>query len=233
MARRPRLRPVGTALHIVQRGNNRATCFFQRSDYARYVEWLAEFSSAERCSVHAFCLMTNHVHLLATASSPDGASRTMKRLSQQYTQYVNRVHSRTGTLWEGRFRSCPVDDDGYALACYRYIELNPVRAGIVAAPDEYRWSSHRANALGHELALLVPHAAYAALGASPQSREASYRRLFAEDLEQRTLEQIREATAGNYALGGGPFQQRMQAALGARVIKATAGRPARRREIVV
>src|SRR5258708_29444793 len=148
MSRRLRLTLAGVAVHLIQRGNNRGACFFADEDYARYLGYVAEFAPQFGCAVHAFVLMTNHVHLLLTPQQTDGASRLMQRLGQHYVQYVNRTYRRSGTLWEGRFRSCLAQSEDYVLACYSYIELNPVRAGMVRHPVDYRWSSYRVHGQG-------------------------------------------------------------------------------------
>ena len=146
MPGRPRIVLPGTPLHLIQRGNNRQACFYTEEDYLLYLDWLKEFAEKCECSVHAYVLMTNHVHLSITPYNKDSAGVMMKRLGQRYLQYINRTYRRSGTLWEGRFRSCFTQEENYILACYRYIELNPVRASIVEHPAEYRWSSFRANA---------------------------------------------------------------------------------------
>ncbi|PTR10619.1 REP element-mobilizing transposase RayT [Nitrosospira sp. Nsp5] len=156
MPRRARLVLPNIPLHIIQRGNNRQACFFADEDYSVYLDWLAEHASKTGCQVHAYVLMTNHVHLLISADGVEAPGLLMKVLGQCYVQYVNRTYQRSGTLWEGRFRSCLIQDEIYLLACQRYIELNPVRAGMVAHPTEYRWSSYRANAQG-EVDALVNH----------------------------------------------------------------------------
>lgn len=148
MPRRARLLLPGVPLHIIQRGNNRQACFFGDDDYGFYLDWLTEHARKTGCKVHAYVLMTNHVHLLLSSSKPEGAGALMKALGQRYVQYVNRTYHRSGTLWEGRFRSCLVQEEAYLLACQCYIELNPVRAGMVRRPGDYRWSSYRANGLG-------------------------------------------------------------------------------------
>lgn len=145
MPRQPRLILPEVAVHIIQRGNNRGACFHADSDYLVYLLHLRELSSKFDCSVHAYCLMPNHVHLLLTPGSPDSCTGLMRDLGQRYVQYFNRRHRRSGTLWEGRFRSCVAESARYVLACYRYIELNPVRAGLVSDPRAYPWSSFRAN----------------------------------------------------------------------------------------
>ena len=150
-------------VHIVQRGHDKQRCFFDETDYRAYLDYLREFALKASCSVHAYCLMTNHVHLLVTPHSTNSCAKLMKNVGQHHVQRINSRRGRKGTLWEGRFYSCPVMTEAYALACYRYIELNPVRAGMVTHPSEYRWSSYGANAIGQRNEFLVPHAAYCAL----------------------------------------------------------------------
>jgi len=142
MPRRARLVAPGIPLHIIQRGNNRQACFFHDDDYSLYLDWLLDYSELAGCTMHAYVLMTNHVHLLLTPGTKESAGLLMKRLGQRYVQYVNRTYRRSGTLWEGRFRSCIAQEDIYLLICQRYIELNPVRAGMVRYPADYRWSSY-------------------------------------------------------------------------------------------
>jgi putative transposase len=145
MPRQSRLIVPQVAVHIIQRGNNRNACFRGESDYLVYLLHLRDLSATLDCSVHAYCLMTNHVHLLVTPASREACISLMRNLGQRYVQYFNRRHLRTGTPWEGRFRSCVAESARYVLACYRYIELNPVRAGIVSRPTDYAWSSHAVN----------------------------------------------------------------------------------------
>jgi putative transposase len=149
----------------------------------------------------------------------------MKALGQRYVQYVNRTYRRSGTLWEGRFRSCPTQAEGYLLACQRYIELNPVRAVMVEHPADYRWSSYRANAQGEESPLLTPHEVFAGLGTDPASRQTAYRELFRYELEPGFVDEIRRATQGNFALGSASFAEQIGAALGRRVVPGKSGRP--------
>src|SRR4051812_23176241 len=144
MPRRARLSLPNIPWHIIQRGNNRAVCFAAEADYRRYLDELAELSKRFGCAVHAYALMTNHVHLLLTPDEAEGPGLLMKHLGQRYVQHVNRAYGRSGTLWEGRFRSCLTQSEDYLLACQRYIELNPVRAGMVRHPRDYRWSSYHA-----------------------------------------------------------------------------------------
>lgn len=171
--------------------------------------------------------MSNHVHLLVTPDTSDAAGMLMKRLGQRYVQYFNRAWKRSGTLWEGRFRSCMAQDDAYVLACYRYIELNPVRAGMVQHPGEYRWSSYGANAQGGQSSLLTPHSDYRALGEDKNARRQAYRELFRHQLDPGLVDEIRDATNGNYALGNERFRSQVEAAL---QLRATRGRPGRPRK---
>ena len=157
MPRRPRLALPGVPLHLIQRGNNRQACFFAEEDYRFYLERLSEHAGKSGCRVHAYVLMTNHVHLLISADGAEAPGAMMKALGQRYVQYVNRVYRRSGTLWEGRFRSCPIQEKTYLLACQRYIELNPVRAGMVEHPADYPWSSYRANGEGEANPLIHVH----------------------------------------------------------------------------
>jgi putative transposase len=204
MPRTARAVVPGIALHVIQRGNNRGRCFFRESDRTVYLSYLRRFAPLSGCVVHAYCLMSNHVHLLVTPQAADACAALMKRLGQHYVQFVNRAHGRTGTLWEGRFRSCVAASERYVLACYRYIELNPVRAGMVSDPREYRWSSHRANAQGEDVGLLAPHAAYIALADSDARRVIEYRGLFDGALDARLLDEIRSATRNGRVLGAAP-----------------------------
>lgn len=228
MPRRPRVVLPGVPLHLIQRGNNRQACFYAEDDYRFYLEWLQTYARDARCAVHAYVLMTNHVHLLLTPSVASSAGELMKRLGQRYVQYVNRTYRRSGTLWEGRFRSCVTQEGSYVLGCYRYIELNPVRAAMVEHPGDYRWSSYRANAQGEASSGLKPHDCYLALGVDQGGRQSVYRELFRYQLDVGLVGEIREATNGNYALGSPRFQEQVSKALGRRVVRGRAGRPKKR-----
>ncbi|MBM3525311.1 MAG: transposase [Alphaproteobacteria bacterium] len=227
MASRLRVTVAGVPVHVVQRGIDRQACFFTDEDRAFYLEQLAELARACGCAVHAYVLMTNHVHLLLTPSRDDGPSRLMQRLGQRYVKAVNRAYRRTGTLWEGRFRSTLATDESYVLACYRYIEMNPVRAGMVAEPRLYAWSSHRANAWAAPVAMLTPHERFLALGVDDTTRRSAYRELFRDPLAEVTLAEIRHATNGNYPLGSERFRAQIETMLGRRVTPGRSGRPRR------
>jgi len=225
MPRRPRIVLPGVPLHLIQRGNNRQACFYAEDDYRFYMQWLWKYARDAPCAVHAYVLMSNHVHLLLTPRTAAGAGDLMKRLGQRYVQYVNRTYRRSGTLWEGRFRSCLTQEESYVLGCYRYIELNPVRAGMVEHPGDYRWSSYRANAQGEAVSGLEPHDCYLALGKDEEERQAAYRELSRFQLDPGLVEEIRGATNGNYALGSSRFQEQVARALGRRVVRGQSGRP--------
>jgi putative transposase len=211
MARPPRLVVPDIALHIVQRGNDRQVCFREDTDYLVYLSNLRDLARKMKCALHAYCLMTNHVHLLMTPAEPSGCVMLMRDLGQRYVGYFNRRYARTGTLWEGRFRSHLVDSAAYVLACYRYIELNPVRARMVGSPGAYTWSSHNGNSGAVQNVLLTPHAEYAALAADDTARWAAYRRLFDATDDPVFLEAVREAARGGYPLIGENLKSRLEA----------------------
>ena len=225
MPRRARLSLPGIPWHIIQRGNNRAVCFHAEEDYQFYLHYLKEFVDKFGCAVHAYVLMTNHVHLLLTPAKAESAGLLMKHLGQRYVQYINRTYQRTGTLWEGRFRSCLTQTEDYVLACYRYIELNPVRAGMVMKPQDYRWSSYHANGLGKPNALITPHDQYVRLARTDGERREAYRALFRAHVDEALTDEIRSATNGNYALGNSKFQKQIEKKLGRRAVRGIAGRP--------
>jgi putative transposase len=182
-------------LHVVQRGINRQTCFFSDADYRTYLRYVSEYSQQFGCSVHAYCLMTNHVHLLVTPHARDACARMMKLVSQCYVQTVNHRLGRTGTLWEGRFYSGLVTSERYLLMCYRYVERNPVTAGIVVGPDDYPWSSYRTNIGRRRDDFVVPHAALQSVGSEV------YKALCQEDVPEDALQEIRKATRLGGAIG--------------------------------
>lgn len=225
MPRRARLVVPGIPWHIIQRGNNRSACFYADEDYHRYLDTLKEQAKKYDCLIHAYCLMTNHVHLLLTPMHEESAALLMKHLGQRYVQYINRTYKRSGTLWEGRFRSCLAQSEEYVMACYRYIELNPVRAQMVEHPAEYPWSSYCANGEGKCNDMLTPHDEYLRLGRTVTSRIKNYRGLFSAHLEPEILDDIRQSTNGNYVLGSTRFKEEIANMLKRRVSPRRAGRP--------
>lgn len=189
------------SVHVVQRGHDGQDCFFEDSDRIAYLDFLHSFAVRFQCSVHAYCLMSNHVHLLVTPSTEDGCALLMKHLGQHYVQRINARLNRVGTLWQGRYYSCPVASERYVLACYRYIERNPVAAGIVSQAGDYPWSSFAGNARGGCDGFLRPHVAYLGLADDRAVRTAAYRELVDTPLEQPVLDEIRSATRGGYVMG--------------------------------
>ncbi len=201
MARQARFIVPGIAVHVMQRGNNRGTCFRTASDYLVYLSFLRVLSVKFECALHAYCLMPNHIHLLMTPSIAQACGGMMRELGQRYARYFNRRYARTGTLWEGRFRSCVTDSARYVLACYRYIELNPVRAGLVVRPDAYEWSSHTVN-IGRRMNLfLSAHPEFDALGTTDQARIQAYAELIEQALDPAMVGAIRKATNSGQRLG--------------------------------
>ena len=225
MPRQLRFLVEGVATHIVQRGHNRAVCFRRDNDYLLYLLHLRELSEKHGCEVHAYCLMTNHVHLLLTPSAVEACTSLMRDLGQRYVQYFNRHYGRTGTLWEGRYRSFIAESARYVIGCYRYIELNPVSAGMVRGPADYPWSSYAANAGLRSDRLVTAHPEYLALGNDPESRHASYARLVEDGVEPTLLQQIREATENGYPLASDAFKAELAARLGRKTEPGRPGRP--------
>jgi putative transposase len=225
MPRRKRLQVPGLPTHIIQRGNNRQACFFADDDYQFFLDHLAQLATRFRCALHAYALMTNHFHLLLTSELDAGPSLLMKFLGQRYVQYANRTYRRSGSLWEGRFRSSLVQTERYLLACYCYIEMNPVRANMVRHPIEYPWSSYAANAEGKPVTWLTPHGEYLALGSDEEMRRAAYHSLFESDLDSGLLREIRVSTHGGYVIGNNRFREEIESALKLRATPHGAGRP--------
>jgi putative transposase len=225
MPRQPRPIIADVPIHITQRGNNRHKCFFSDADFLVYLDLLRNAAHHAHCQIHAYVLMTNHIHLLVSTKSTHGPASLMKSLGERYVQYVNRRYARSGTLWEGRYRSCLVQCERYLMVCQRYIELNPVRAQMVTHPVNYPWSSYRRNAHGEGAALVTPHPLYVSLGEDAASRESAYRALFSDALAVRTINRVRRATNGNLALGNKKFTDEMSTILGRPVTPQAGGRP--------
>jgi putative transposase len=227
MPRKPRFFVPDVPVHVIQRGNNRQAVFFHDNDYRVYLDRLAEAATAHGCAIHAYVLMTNHVHLLVTPVERRSVSDTLQALGRRFVPYINRRYRRTGTLWEGRYKANPVQEEAYLLTCYRYIELNPVRAAMVYDPADYPWSSYRANALGEDNRLLRPHSIYSALGTDDAARQAAYRRLFAIGIDAEHLKCVRACLQTGTPLGNDRFRDQIEQALDVRVGYSTRGRPKR------
>lgn len=217
MARLSRMVIPGQPQHIIVRGNNRSEIFCCDADYRYYLEKLQAACKKHDCQVHAYVLMTNHVHLLMTPFSETGLSKALQMLGRYYVQYFNYCYRRTGTLWEGRYKATLIDSESYLLACMRYIELNPVRADMVADPAEYPWSSYRFNALGQIDDLVTPHIEFHRLGTDDSTRQAAYRTLFNQSISETQINEIREATNKAWVLGDSRFKERIQSQLERRV----------------
>lgn len=225
MPRRARIVVPGIPWHIIQRGNNRSACFYTDDDYHKYLDTLKEQAEKHECEIHAYCLMTNHIHLLLTPKHDESASLLMKHLGQRYVQYINRRYKRSGSLWEGRFRSCLTQSEEYVLACYRYIELNPVRAQMVEHPGDYPWSSYQMNGQGKDNKLITPHDEYIRLGNTDVLRSRHYHSLFNAHLEPGLIEEIRLSINGNYVLGNDRFKEEIECMIKRQVSPGKAGRP--------
>jgi len=225
MPRKPRFTLPGVPQHVIQRGNNRDPCFFAEQDYARYLNDLEESAEKYACDIHAYVLMTNHVHLLVTPHTENSISSMMQALGRRYVRYINHSYRRTGTLWEGRYKASLIDSEAYLLTCMRYIELNPVRASMVAHPGEYRWSSYAANAQGVDSPLLSPHALYVSLGREQTTRQHAYRELFRHHMDNQSLHDIRNALNHELVLGRSWFKDKVEAMTERRVRLGKPGRP--------
>jgi REP-associated tyrosine transposase len=225
MPRRARVHLPGVPLHIVQRGHNRERCFFAEEGYFCYLHWLGVALTATRSALHAYVLMTNHVHLLVTVREPEAVPMLMISLGRRYVQYINRRYRRTGTLWDSRYKSSLVQAETYFLACQRYIELNPVRAAMVSDPAHYRWSSYRLRGLGQPDALLSPHPTYTAFGRTAAERQSAYRALFRQALDDEAIADIRLAVKQSQPLGDAPFYAKIAQIAGERREPRPRGRP--------
>ena len=210
MPRKPRFNLVGIPQHVIQRGNNREPCFFAEEDYQRYLDDLQESAEKYDCRVHAYILMTNHVHLLVTPMKKSGVSQMMQALGRRYVYYINKTYKRTGTLWEGRYKSSLIDSDQYLFTCMRYIELNPTRASMVNHPGEYKWSSYHINAQGVVDSLIEAHPLYLELGMNEENRQRTYRELFRHHMDNDTLHDVRESLNHELVLGRSYFKDKIE-----------------------
>ena len=225
MPRKPRMYVPGMPAHVVQRGNNRRPTFFDDQDYDYYLEVLSKGLVRYRADLHAYALMTNPVHMLITPGREDSIARVFQHVGRLYVLYVNKKYRRTGSLWEGRYKCSLVDADKYLLTCYRYIELNPVVAGMVEKPEEYRWSSYLVNGVGMRSQLIQPHDIYLGLGDEIESRCRRYRELFETEIADESVHKIRKALKFNYPLGNDKFRQEIENYLGRTIGKMEGGRP--------
>lgn len=228
MARLPRLVIPHQPQHIIQRGNDRQLVFRDVSDYAIFLNWLREAARQFKVAIHAYVLMPNHFHLLATPSDETGLARMMQWVGRYYVPYFNRKYERVGTLWQGRFKASLIDSEQYFMTCSRYIELNPVRAGMVARPEDYPWSSY-AHHIGitHD-PLIVDHNLYWALGNTPFDREAAYKDLVDQALSVAEVDEVTAATLKGWALGSEKFKASLEKQASRRVGPVKRGRPTKK-----
>jgi putative transposase len=224
MARLPRILPADVAVHVIQRGNNRQNCFVDTQDFRVYLNWLREYSCKQNTAIHAWVLMTNHVHLLCTPSCEGAVSAMMQALGRRYVRYFNSKYERSGTLWEGRYKSCLVQDDHYLLQVYRYIERNPVRAGLATEPGGYQWSSFHENAAGVTLGVCKAHSEYLNLAPDPFNRLKRYRSFVAMGKDEKIESALRENTNKGLALGDQRFIEKMELQTGRRLRERKRGR---------
>ncbi len=221
MPRLPRFNIPGYPQHVIIRGNNREPIFYGNGDYAFYLKKLEKALTQYLCQLHAYVLMTNHVHLLITPLEENSLSKAMQSVGRVYVQQFNHLYKRSGTLWEGRYKATLIDSNQYLLSCQRYIELNPVRAEMVTHPAEYPWSSYRYNALGDMNSLITPHDLYYSLGDTDDQRQSQYQGLFKDEISNQTLLEIREMTNKSWVLG----DERFQSEIAAKINRAVAPKP--------
>ena len=227
MARLRRISPLGIPQHVIQRGNNRQICFGCEQDMVFYACLMEEYSRKHFVAIHAWVLMSNHVHLLLTPAVNNAISDMMQAIGRRYVRYFNRKYQRSGTLWEGRFKSSLVQTEMYLLQCQRYIELNPVRAGMVLDPADYVWSSYQCHALGKDIKMSTPHGEYLRLANDRPTRQRAYRALFQHHIGDEMVNDIRDAVNKGLALGFEKFKEEIERLHGRRLKPARMGRPPR------
>ena len=225
MPRKPRFYLPNVPAHVMQRGHNRSAIFFENEDYLEYLRILKSMADKYQCLVHAYVLMTNHVHLLMTPLSQNGISLFFQGLGRQYVTYINKNYGLSGSLWDGRHKGNSIDTEVYFLTCMRYIELNPVRANMCVDPGEYRWSSYAANALGESSCILTPHEEYKHLGKNSALRQKAYRGLFKESLDAKTIDDLRKGVQSGTPVGYKYFTQKIEQLLNCKTGYIVRGRP--------
>lgn len=229
MPRKRRFYQPGVPVHVFQRGHNKAAVFFDDQDYLAYLRFLKSSADALGCVVHAYVLMTNHVHLLVTPTAANDISLLFQAIGRHFVPYINKTYQRQGSLWEGRHKGHILESEDYFLICMRYIEMNPVRAGMVEHPAQYRWSSYAANAQGIDNAIIRPHGVYLSLGKSPEARQAAYRELFESTIDPGELDLIRASLHSGTPLGNDGFKQQIETVVGGTVGFSQRGRPLTRK----
>ena len=225
MPRKPRMYLPGVPAHVLQRGNDQNYCFFKTNDYQFYLTCLDQALKRYHVQLHAYVLMPDHVHLLMTPTETEGISKVMSLLGQQYVRYINRTYQRSGPLWGGRHKASLVDAEEYLLRCYRYIESNPMRSGLVNSPEEYPWSSYRHHTWGKINPYIKEHKIYLDLGQTNEERQYAYRELFNKTLSEQETHKIRSSFHYNYPLGNQQFKEQIETILNRRIGYAKRGRP--------
>jgi putative transposase len=210
---------------VVQRGHSQEPVFFEDDDYFAYLRWLRQGAERYGVAIHAYVLMTNHIHILASPQDKDGITRMMQYVGRHYVPYINHTYGTSGSLWEGRYKASLIHDDEYLLTCMRYIELNPVRAEMVRSPGQYRWSSYRCNGQGKEDKLVTPHLIYKRLGKTQSACLEAYKALFKIHLEEGVLDTIRSTWQTGTPLGNDYFRQKIEVKLKCKVGQTRRGRP--------
>jgi putative transposase len=229
MARLPRLTVPGYPHHIIQRGNNRQSIFATSADYETLLALLEEHARKSGVAIHAYVLMSNHFHLLATPDTAAGIPEMMQSVGRRYVRYFNQRQGRTGTLWEGRYRSTLIQAERYLLACMAYIDLNPVRAGMAEAVGEYPWSSYSHYVGRRNDRLISPHSIYWELGNTPFAREAAYAGLVHSGISAAEQTAMTDSVLRGWALGEPDYVADLQKRTARRVSMARAGRPVGKR----
>ncbi|MDB5772025.1 MAG: transposase [Burkholderia sp.] len=227
MARLPRLIVPNQPHHVIQHGNDRQQIFRDAADHAIFLNWLREASRQFKVAIHAYALMPDHLHLLATPSDESGLGRMMQWIGRHYVPYFNQKYGRSGTLWQGRYKATVIESERYFMACSAYIELNPVRTGLTYAPQDYPWTSYAHHVGIHLNPVITDHALYWALGNTPFSREAAYRNLLEQGLTADEVLAVTEATRKGWALGSDKYKAQLEKTINRRVQPAKRGRPAR------
>jgi putative transposase len=225
MARLPRLIVPNQPYHVIQRGNNRQPIFREEADYQRFLSWLKEISRFYEVAIHAYVLMPNHIHLLATPVNDTGLAQMMQKLGRLYVPWFNHKYERSGGLFEGRFRTSLIDTDSYFLACSRYIELNPVRAELVGSAADYPWSSYAHHAGIRPDGLITDHTLFWSLGNTPFQREAAYMGLVEQGMPQSEVDFITSSVLKNSPLASQTFKAELERKTQRQILPAKRGRP--------
>jgi len=225
MPRKPRFFLPDVPVHIVQRGHSREPVFFEDGDYQAYLGWMKEAAERYDCAIHAYVLMTNHIHILSTPNDKEGISRMMQYVGRRYVPYINLSYGTSGSIWEGRYKASLISDEQYLLICMRYIELNPVRANMMNSPGYYHWSSYRHNAQGKNERIVTEHPIYTDLGKTKTTRCENYKDLFKAHIDFDELKSIRAAWQTGTPLGNDHFREKIERKLKTKIGQARRGRP--------